>query len=73
MNPVEQFVPVSDDEFEAMARQQLRLVPYQVGLFCHHAWEANTESAPTQRWNSSTSPGLTPSLSAVPALSSSTY
>jgi hypothetical protein len=72
---MKQFVPVSDDEFEAMMRQQLRPVPYQVGVPCHHGLVAGAVSSASgpQRWNSTTSPGLTPSLSAVPALSSSTY
>lgn len=71
------FVPLSDDDLYASGAQTLRLVPYQVGLPCHHAMgdpvPALSAPAEDQRWNSSESPGLTPSLSAVPPLSSSTY
>lgn len=73
---MKQFVPWSDDDFCSPQGQSLRLVPYQVGLPCHHALERPAPEAQAetgQRWNSSGSPGLTPSLSAVPPLSSSTY
>ncbi len=71
------FVPLSDDDLYEADTQPLRLVPYQVGLPCHHAMGDPMPTLPAQtlgqRWNSSESPGLTPSLSAVPPLSSSTY
>lgn len=71
------FVPLSDDDLYEIDAQQLRVIPYQVGLPCHHAMGGPTPElsaeAEGQRWNSSESPGLTPSLSAVPPLSSSTY
>lgn len=76
---MKQFVPLRDDELYGAIEQNLVLIPYQVGLPCHHALgEAAVviEPAPSpadQRWNSKASPGLTPSLSAVPPLSSSTY
>lgn len=71
------FVPLSDDDLYETDVQSLRLVPYQVGLPCHHAIgdlvPGLSAQAEGQRWNSSESPGLTPSLSAIPPLSSSTY
>jgi hypothetical protein len=71
------FVPFSDDAPYEAGAQSLKLVPYQVGLPCHHAMGdpglAVSAQLETQRWNSSESPGLKPSLSAVPPLSSSTY
>ncbi len=71
------FVPLSDDDMYEADAQRLRLIPYQVGLPCHHAMGSPIPTlsvqAEGQRWNSSESPGLTPSLSAVPPLSSSTY
>lgn len=71
------FVPLSDDDLYEVDAQPLRLIPYQVGLPCHHAMGGSTPKLSAQaeghRWNSSESPGLTPSLSAVPPLSSSTY
>lgn len=73
---MKQFVPWSDDDFCNSPGAPLILVPYQVGLPCHHALERpapEAQAAADQRWNSSVSPGLTPSLSAVPPLSSSTY
>ncbi len=73
---MKQFVPWSDDDFCNTQAAPPKLVPYQVGVPCHHALERpapEAQAAADQRWNSSTSPGLTPSLSAVPPLSSSTY
>ncbi|TDR40304.1 hypothetical protein DFR29_1133 [Tahibacter aquaticus] len=76
------FVPLTDDELYALLAASVRLVPYQAGLPCHHALEQTgkisdsptaTPASADQRWNSSLSPTLTPSLSAMPALSSSTY
>lgn len=71
------FVPLSDDDLYEVDAQALRLVPYRVGLPCHHAMGGPVPTLSAQiedqRWNSSESPGLTPSLSAVPPLSSSTY
>lgn len=70
------FVPLTDDELYALLAASVKLVPYQAGLPCVHALEGAAATAPArgdQRWNSSLSPTLTPSLSAIPALSSSTY
>jgi hypothetical protein len=71
------FVPLTDDELYALLAASVKLVPYQTGLPCLHALEGAAVAAPDrggdQRWNSSLSPTLTPSLSAIPALSSSTY
>ena len=70
------FVPLTDDELYALLAASVKLVPYQTGLPCLHALEGAAAAAPEsgdQRWNSSLSPTLTPSLSAMPALSSSTY
>lgn len=70
---MKQFVPLSDDALYSSVDPPLMLVPYQSGIPCHHALRESERDALTQRWNSSVSPGLTPSLSAVPPLSSSTY
>lgn len=73
---MKQFVPLSDDELYAMLAASMPLVPYQTGLPCHHALrEVATPAGASeaQRWNSTLSPGLRPSLSAVPAASSNTY
>lgn len=75
---MKQFVPLSDDELYAMLAASMPLVPYQTGLPCHHALRvaaapAAAGASEVQRWNSTLSPGLRPSLSAVPAASSSTY
>lgn len=72
------FVPLTDDELYALLAASATLVPYQTGVPCLHALENPANAATVrqpgdQRWNSSLSPTLTPSLSAVPALSSSTY
>lgn len=70
---MKQFVPLRDEDLYAAAAATLQIVPYQVGLSCHHALEVAAPAALDQRWNSTVSPTLTPSLSAVPPLSSSTY
>lgn len=78
---MKQFVPLSDDELYAMLAASIPLVPYQIGLPCHHALHETAAPAAAlpagegeiQRWNSTLSPGFRPSLSAVPAASSSTY
>lgn len=78
---MKQFVPLSDDELYAMLAASMPLVPYQTGLPCHHALHETAAPAvappagegEVQRWNSTLSPGFRPSLSAVPAASSSTY
>lgn len=72
---MKQFVPLSDGDLERLDAESLRLVPYRVGVPCHHALSAGAaeDGADDQRWNSKVSPGFTPSLSAVPPLSSSTY
>jgi hypothetical protein len=78
---MKQFVPLRDDEFYAMLAAAQRPVPYRPGVPCHHALGAvgseDSQQMPAvpadQRWNSTLSPVLTPSLSAMPALSSSTY
>lgn len=72
------FVPLTDDELYALLAASVKLVPYQTGVRCLHALESPASAAAArppvdQRWNSSLSPTLTPSLSAMPALSSSTY
>ena len=60
-----QFVPVTDEMLYGRGQgPPLPLVPYQCGLPCVHD---------DQRCTASTSPGLAPSLSAMPALTSSTY
>lgn len=59
-----QFVPLTDEMLYARNGPPLQLVPYQCGLPC---------ARDDQRCTVNASPGLTPSLSAVPALSSSTY
>lgn len=59
-----QFVPLTDEMLYARDGLPLPLVPYRCGLPC---------AREDQRCTESTSPGLTPSLSATPALSSSTY
>lgn len=59
-----QFVPLSDEMLYAREGPPLLLVPYRCGLPC---------AREDQRCTNNASPGLTPSLSASPALSSSTY
>lgn len=59
-----QFVPLTDEMLYAQDVALLQLVPYRCGLPC---------ARDDQRCTSSASPGLMPSSSAVPALSSSTY
>lgn len=59
-----QFVPLTDEMLYASNAQPLKLVPYRCGLPC---------ARDDQRCALNASPGLTPILSAVPALSSSTY
>ncbi len=59
-----QFVPLTDEMLYSCNGPPLRLVPYQCGLPCVRD---------DQRCTAKASPGLMPSLSAMPALSSSTY
>ena len=59
-----QFVPLTDEMLYAWNGPPLPLVPYRCGLPCVRD---------DQRCTANASPGLTPSLSAEPALSSSTY
>ena len=58
------FVPLTDEMLYAWQGPLLPLVPYRCGLPC---------AREVQRCTDSVSPGFTPSLSATPALSSSTY
>lgn len=59
-----QFVPLTDEMLYAWKGPPLPLVPYRCGLPCVRE---------DQRCTANASPALTPSLSAVPALSSSAY
>lgn len=58
------FVPLTDEMLYAMDGPPLPLVPYRTGVPCVRE---------DQRCTVSESPGFTPSVSAMPALSSSTY
>jgi len=74
---MKQFVPITDDMLYRGGGPPGPLVPYCVGMMC--GWMAGAEAGGAyaesvlQRVTASASPGLSPSLSAVPALSSSTY
>jgi hypothetical protein len=59
-----QFVPLTDEMLYSWHGPTLPLVPYRCGLAC---------ARDDQRCTVNASPDLTPSLSAMPALSSSTY
>lgn len=79
-----QFVPLSDDMLYGAGGTPGPLVPYRSGVAC---WRALSDVAQpqavavrgaaadreAQRCTDSVSPGFTPSFSATPALSSSTY
>lgn len=78
-----QFVPMTDDMLYRAGGPPEPLVPYRPGVLC---WRllSHTDQQPgslcgeptqidAQRFTVSVSPGLTPSFSAMPALSSSTY
>ena len=79
-----QFVPLSDDMLYGAGGPPGPRVPYRWGVAC---WRALSEVAQpqavaargatvdceAQRCTDSVSPGFTPSFSAMPALSSSTY
>ncbi len=58
---MKQFVPI-EDEFPTEARRGARrLVPYQPGLACHHAWQAaSAESERTVANHSLLQPWVAP-------------
>ena len=83
-----QFVPLSDDMLYGAGGPPGPLVPYRLGVACWHALSDVAQPQPqqqpaaarfaaadceAQRCTDSVSPGFTPSFSAMPALSSSTY
>ena len=79
-----QFVPITDDLLYRADGPPGILVPYRTGVECWHGLSAAAPPRPdsarnaaaagaAQRCTVSVSPGFTPSFSATPALSSSTY
>ena len=86
---MKQFVAMSDDQLYRTEGPPGPLVPYQCGVFCWHQLREEAQVLPSpvargcldrrqqesdgQRVTLNSSPSLTPSLSATPALSSSTY
>lgn len=79
-----QFVPLSDDMLYGAGGPPGPLVPYRSGVACWRALSGVAQPQPAavrgavaideaQCRTDSVSPGFTPSFSAMPALSSSTY
>jgi len=69
---MKQFVPITDDMLFDAGSFVGPLVPYRLGVACARQLRDNGRGAVDQCATVSVSPGLTPSLSAMPALSSST-
>jgi hypothetical protein len=80
---MKQFVAMSDDMLYRADGLPGPLVPYQCGVFCWHqlrdeamgpvSHAGSSNGSDVQRVTFNSSPALMPSLSATPALSSSTY
>ena len=73
---MKQFVPITDDLLYRLGGPPGPLVPYRIGVSCRRALQDGAgfpRGAVDQRTTVNVSPGVMPSLSAVPALSSSTY
>jgi hypothetical protein len=69
---MKQFVPITDDMLFDAANFVGPLVPYRIGVMCARQLRESERRAMDQRATANASPGLTPSFSATPALSSST-
>lgn len=69
---MKQFVPITDDMLFDAGNFVGPLVPYQIGVMCARQLRESERRAMDQYPTVNGSPGLTPSFSAVPALSSST-
>ena len=69
---MKQFVPITDDMLFDAGNFVGPLVPYRFGVMCARQLRDDVRSAADQCPTVSVSPALTPSLSAMPALSSST-
>ena len=69
---MKQFVPITDEMLFDAGDFVGPLVPYRFGVACARQLRENDRGAMDQCPTVSVSPGLTPSLSAMPALSSST-
>jgi hypothetical protein len=67
---MKQFVPITDDMLFGAGNFDGQLVPYRFGVEC--ARQLRESEAGNQCPTVNASPVLTPSLSAMPALSSST-
>lgn len=69
---MKQFVPITDDMLFDAGNFVGPLVPYRFGVVCARQLRDSERSLTNQCATVSVSPALTPSLSAMPALSSST-
>jgi hypothetical protein len=69
---MKQFVPITDDMLFDAENFVGPLVPYRFGVSCARQLRDNERGAADQFPTVNVSPALTPSLSAMPALSSST-
>ena len=69
---MKQFVPITDDMLFDAGNFVGPLVPYRFGVACARQLRDGDRSSRDQCATVNVSPGLTPSLSAMPALSSST-
>ncbi len=69
---MQRFIPF-DDQWDELARlDPVALVPYHVGVPCEHALSDDYCTLPQLPSTVSSSPSLSPSLPAMPPLSSST-
>jgi hypothetical protein len=69
---MKQFVPITDDMLFEAGNFVGPLVPYRFGVACARQLRDNDCRSMDQCATVNVSPGLTPNLSAMPALSSST-
>jgi hypothetical protein len=69
---MKQFVPITDDMLFDAGNFVGPLVPYRFGVMCARQLRDSERRAMDQCATVNVSPGLTPSFSATPALSSST-
>lgn len=66
------FIPLDENTIDQLSEHDA-LVPYQAGLPPVSQLTASADAGTQSRSSTSSSPGLTPSSAALPALSSNTY
>ncbi|SKB35485.1 hypothetical protein SAMN05660880_00648 [Luteibacter sp. 22Crub2.1] len=70
---MQRFIPFEDQWDELAALDPSRLLPYHVDVPCERGLSSDQRTVPGSPSMVSVSPSFSPSLPAVPALSSSTY